>query len=366
MGLIQTVLGSAYLSVPKPRIDFSGVGEGCVGPFCSGPCEKPRDQVPPAELMDFSRGAEILLQWPRLSHAGGFVRISWASYMNSNDMEEFDRFVDRYLCYESECGPEDPKVPNGADKGALCQTTVQVPLHLPNGPAVMQWAHFGGGSSLGDYYSCVDVLVTGGPVAAPLDHSVFYGGDFASLSDKECKFFNTNQLGICVEEPCIMGKYPGQHFGVPKKSSEIEPDIRISGSDSISLPLDCGSGTTMPSLYALCNEGKGLKCIHQCCPFYVNCDKSPRFVQLDGSSVCFDDRIVELNSAPCEDCVCFSELLRICIGVMDKSIHCIGDCVPEYLLCENQAPVSPVISLPDGIVCSMNSIMSTERSSCGA
>jgi len=65
----------------------------------------------------------------------------------------------------------------------------------------MQWAWFGGAFALGDYYSCVDYKIAGGPTGSQAA-AVFIGGDYTYPGQQKCKFFNTDRLHQCVNEPC--------------------------------------------------------------------------------------------------------------------------------------------------------------------
>jgi hypothetical protein len=82
----------------------------------------------------------------------------------------------------------------------------------------MQWAWWGGAFALGDYYSCVDYEISGGPTGARKD-PFFKGGDYANPNQQKCKYFNTNALHVCVNEPCNGPPSPGEHNGEPSPRS---------------------------------------------------------------------------------------------------------------------------------------------------
>jgi len=148
------------------------------------------------------------VQWPRNNHAGGFIRLAWTQTSGSDVHANFDNGVQEIVCHEiGGCFPDDSSNPNGGDSGPgdgssrACSASINVPLHLTDGEWTLQWAWFGGAFALGDYYSCIDYKISGGPTAAKLD-AVFKGGDYTYPGQNKCKFFNTDRLHACVQEPC--------------------------------------------------------------------------------------------------------------------------------------------------------------------
>jgi len=91
---------------------------------------------------------------------------------------------------------------------------------LTDGTWTLQWAWFGGAFALGDYYSCIDYVISGGVAVTAQSSPVFYGGDYTYPNQAKCKFFNTDRLHECVNEPCNNPIYPasqeqsGPAFGV--------------------------------------------------------------------------------------------------------------------------------------------------------
>jgi hypothetical protein len=84
-----------------------------------------------------------------------------------------------------------------------CQGPITIPTNLPDGPATLQYIHFGGGPFLGEHVSCADIMIRGGPQENRADPPVFKGGDTQNPEDKaKCTYYNTNMLGKCVFEPC--------------------------------------------------------------------------------------------------------------------------------------------------------------------
>jgi len=155
-----------------------------------------------------ARGASIKVEWPRNNHAGGFIRLAWAQTSGSDVHANFDNGVQEIVCHENGgCYPDDPSNPNGGDSGPgdgskrACSASITVPLHLADGSWTLQWAWFGGAFALGDYYSCVDYKIQGGPTGSKLD-AVFIGGDYTYPGQNKCKFFNTDRLHQCIQEPC--------------------------------------------------------------------------------------------------------------------------------------------------------------------
>jgi len=225
LGLLSGALGHSYLTKPTSRSNQRNSVTGCRGPNCLGPCDvKLSNAQTPA--VTIARGQTIQLNWPRNNHAGGFIRVAWAPTSNSDSHEAFDANVQEFFCHEKGgCKPDNPSDANGGDSAPAdgsfqpCAASVTVPPHLADGKWTLQWAWFGGAFALGDYYSCVDYTVSGGPSgSAPA--TFFEGGDFSYPGQQKCKFFNTDRLHRCVNEPCNNPVYSlsvqqsGAPFGV--------------------------------------------------------------------------------------------------------------------------------------------------------
>jgi len=217
--------GHSYLTSPISRSDQTQSNSGCRGPACLGPCDIPLSEATRAPIT-IQRGATINPQWPRNNHAGGFIRFSWAPTSQSDTASAFDNGVNTVYCHEiGGCKPDDPTNPNGGDSAPAdgsfqpCQTTITVPSYLTDGLWTLQWAWFGGAFALGDYYSCVDYRISGGPSGSQ-QAAVYHGGDYSNPGANVCKFFNTDRLHQCVDEPCSNPIYPlsmqetGPAFGV--------------------------------------------------------------------------------------------------------------------------------------------------------
>jgi len=208
----------SYLTTPISRANQRQTQAGCRGPGCLGPCEVSKVQaLTPAAAI--ARGDTISVTWPRNNHAGGFVRYAWATFDNSDDPTAFDSGAQLFTCFEigTDCKPSDPSTPNGGDTGAqfICTKDIVVPGYLTDGKWTFQWAWFGGAFTLGDYYGCVDYNVAGGPSADKQD-AYFTGGDYANPGNNGvCKFFNTDRLHNCVNEPCNNPNLPGENTGPP-------------------------------------------------------------------------------------------------------------------------------------------------------
>lgn len=204
---VSYVLGHSYVTQPITRSNQKQTNSGCRGPTCLGPCDVPLNQAR-TPAVTIARGGTIKVEWPRNNHAGGFIRLAWAQTSGSDSHTNFDNGVQEIVCHETGgCFPDDPNAPNGGDSGPgdgssrACSATITVPLHLADGSWTLQWAWFGGAFALGDYYSCVDYKISGGPTAAKVD-AVFKGGDYTYPGQNKCKFFNTDRLHQCVQEPC--------------------------------------------------------------------------------------------------------------------------------------------------------------------
>jgi len=204
---ITYVLGHSYVTSPITRSNQKQTNSGCRGPNCLGPCDVPLNQAR-TPAVTIARGASIKVEWPRNNHAGGFIRLAWAQTSGSDSHANFDNGVQEIVCHETGgCFPDDPSNPNGGDSGPgdgssrACSVSISVPLHLTDGSWTLQWAWFGGAFALGDYYSCVDYKIQGGPSGPKLD-AEFIGGDYTYPGQNKCKFFNTDRLHQCIQEPC--------------------------------------------------------------------------------------------------------------------------------------------------------------------
>jgi len=181
---------------------------------CTGPCEV--DYTPFQANYTVARGGNLTLEWPRNSHAGGFIRISWiprgSGVAETHAM--FDENVFEYGCFETTCWADQDANGTGGNPGGLgsddngpdglinpCTFQTKVPLHLEDGSYTMQWAWYGGGGGFnGDYYSCVNFMVSGGAAVGPQLTAKFIGGDVSSPD--QCKFWTTDRLHYCTSEPC--------------------------------------------------------------------------------------------------------------------------------------------------------------------
>jgi len=229
LGIIGGTLGHSYVTSPTSRSNQKETSTGCRGPSCLGPCDKPASQA--RTPITVARGQSISIQWPRNNHAGGFIRIAWAQTSQSDSHAAFDANVQEVSCHErGGCKPDSASDPNGGDSGPLdgsvnpCTLSVTVPSHLTDGLWTMQWAWFGGAFALGDYYSCVDYKISGGASGAKAD-AFFVGGDYTYPGQQKCKFFNTDRLHQCVNEPCnnpvyaLNAERSGTPFGIATTSS---------------------------------------------------------------------------------------------------------------------------------------------------
>jgi len=257
--LVETAFGHSYLTNPISRSNQKQSNAGCRGPACLGPCDIPLASATRAPI-SIQRGATINPQWPRNNHAGGFIRFAWAPTAQSDNAASFDAGVESIFCHEiGGCGPSNPSDPNGGDTGPAdgsvnpCQTTITVPLSLPNGLYTLQWAWFGGAFALGDYYSCVDYQITGGPTGNAVA-AVYHGGDYSNPNANVCKFFNTDRLHVCVNEPCNNPIYPasvqetGPAFGFSSASSSSSSSSSTSTSTTHApaTPLTTGAAHASP------------------------------------------------------------------------------------------------------------------------
>jgi len=233
VAFIAQALGHSYLTNPTSRSNQKNSATGCRGPACLGPCDRSLSGATRAPI-SINRGDSISVEWPRNNHAGGFIRLAWARTSDSDSHSAFDNGVQQINCHEvGGCKPDDPSDPNGGDTAPSdgsrqpCRTTITVPLHLADGKYTLQWAWFGGAFELGDYYSCVDYNVAGGPTGTQLS-AVYKGGDYSYPGQNKCKFFNTDRLHRCVDEPCDNpvysgGERSGPAFGISSTVTPVTP-----------------------------------------------------------------------------------------------------------------------------------------------
>lgn len=221
LGLIYGAIGHSYVTDPISRSNQKQSNAGCRGPACLGPCDVPLASKTRAAIT-VSRGDQITIKWPRNNHAGGFIRFAWASTSQSDSHDAFDAHVHQINCHETGgCFPDSPSDPNGGDSGAgdgssrACSSVLTVPPHLSDGDWTLQWAWFGGAFALGDYYSCIDYKISGGKSGSFTPS--FIGGDYSNPNQQKCKFFNTNKLRVCTNEPCNNPIFPAyqQQSGMP-------------------------------------------------------------------------------------------------------------------------------------------------------
>jgi len=236
--LLSQVIGHSYVTSPISRSFQAQSESGCRGPACLGPCDIPLSQATRAPIVA-ARGSSITVNWPRNNHAGGFIRFAWAPTSQSDTASVFDQNVQQINCHEVGCGPSDPSNPNGGDNGPAdgssmaCTQTFEIPQTLTDGDWTLQWAWFGGAFSLGDYYSCVDYKISGGPTGS--FSPAFIGGDYTYPGQQKCKFFNTDALHQCVDEPCNNPIFPisQEESGAPA-SGQIGMGLASSSSSSSS------------------------------------------------------------------------------------------------------------------------------------
>lgn len=250
--LLSGAFGHSYVTSPQSRSNQAQTNTGCRGPNCLGPCDIPLSARKSSSAVHAAkRGDSLTIQWPRNNHAGGFIRFAWAPTAQSDNATYFDNHVQQINCHEvGGCHPDDPSNPNGGDSGPAdgssraCTSTINVPADLADGAWTLQWSWFGGAFSLGDYYSCVDYSISGGS-SGPTPVPVFVGGDYSFPNQNKCKFFNTDRLHVCVNEPCNNPIYPAaqQQSGPP---AYVQKDFNggspaASTSTSASVPSTTGS-----------------------------------------------------------------------------------------------------------------------------
>ncbi|KAJ2747854.1 hypothetical protein GGI20_000149 [Coemansia sp. BCRC 34301] len=261
--LVASCAGHSMLSTPPTRGNTKWWGTCAAGAGCKGPCDSPKADSPFNSIYVpktyIQRGQQLNVGWHRLNHPGGFVRMAMVPFNQSDSWSAFNDNVLKYTCYETNCGPTDPNNKmfgylNGPGSD-LCSTTVTVPSNIPDNTAVtLQWMWYGGGiyygevdTSFGEYYSCSDLIVSGGPSSEEKPVATFAGGDATYPNSDVCKYWGSNKVGDCnfgdrvpnpIEgnllsqslEPCIRGpQLKGQPAGfglAPGSGNQTAPSYK--------------------------------------------------------------------------------------------------------------------------------------------
>jgi hypothetical protein len=192
---VSNVHGHSYLCEPNSRSLQCGADRGQRG---FGPCDS-SFAASQAGVISASRGQRVPIKWPRNNHPGGVIRIAFAPVEQSDNPAAFDANVIKRVCHEQPC--------NAANQAStMCETFVDIPAHLKDGTWTMQWAWYGGGQGLSDYYSCVDFNIRGG-ATGPKPAETFTGGDARNKDNSKCFICEgcATRLGLCktFNEPCF-------------------------------------------------------------------------------------------------------------------------------------------------------------------
>jgi len=209
LSCIVLINGHSYMTFPIDRSNQAQSETGCrvEAPENCSVCDSPTPMASPTTIQ---RGQTLQLHWARNNHPGGFIRISWAPTTSSHSASVFDSNVQLYMCFEipaTACLPTAGAQDDATDYPGLSQTacgaSITVPTYLTDGAWTLQWAWFGGYSILGDYYSCVDYMVSGGSSVTAYPGAYFTGSDRANPTNTNiCLFRNTDRIGECYKEPC--------------------------------------------------------------------------------------------------------------------------------------------------------------------
>ncbi|KAJ2845915.1 hypothetical protein IWW36_004590 [Coemansia brasiliensis] len=263
--LVASCAGHSLLSTPAPRGNVKWWGTCAAGAGCSGPCDSPKAESPFNSIYNpktyVQRGQELEVVWNRLNHPGGFVRLAMVPFNQSDDWAAFNDNVLKYTCYETTCGPSDPNDDHfghlNGPGSSPCKTTLTIPENIPDNTAMtLQWIWYGGGiyygepdTSFGEYYSCSDMIVTGGPSSNQKPEPVFKGGDVTYPNSDVCKYWGSNRVGDCN----FGGRKPNPIEG-DLLSQSLEPCMRGPelkgkpyGMDSGSEPSPAESSYSAPS-----------------------------------------------------------------------------------------------------------------------
>ncbi|PVU96516.1 hypothetical protein BB561_001126 [Smittium simulii] len=205
--------GHGMMSFPVPRGNKKWGGTCAAGAGCKGPCDDVRANSltnNPYHLPHtIGRGEELTVKWSRLNHPGGFVRLAMVPIDNSDSWDSFNNNVLKYTCYETNCGPQDPKDtkfgPLSGPGDSECSTKLSIPTNLPDGLFTLQFIWYGGGiyygqvdTSFGEFYSCSDIKIQGGsPPSSQKSAPAFVGGDIMYPTENVCRYWGSNKVGDC-------------------------------------------------------------------------------------------------------------------------------------------------------------------------
>ncbi|KAJ2822512.1 hypothetical protein IWW50_004179 [Coemansia erecta] len=257
--LVASCAGHSMLAKPASRGNVEWWGTCAAGAGCKGPCDSPKASSPFNSIYNpkttVQRGQELDVQWNRLNHPGGFVRLAMVPFDQSDDWAAFNDNILKYTCYETNCGPSNSSDTvfghlNGPGSSP-CTTTVTIPENIPDNTAVtLQWIWYGGGiyygqvdTSFGEYYGCSDMIVVGGPTSAQKPAPVFAGGDITYPNSGVCKYWGSNKVG-----DCNFGDRKPSPVDGDLLSQSLEPCIR--GPELKGTPYGMGSGPSSPDVFA--------------------------------------------------------------------------------------------------------------------
>ncbi|KAJ9068467.1 hypothetical protein DSO57_1028304 [Entomophthora muscae] len=203
-------LAHSNLRSPIPRGNTRWSSYCSRGQGCPGPCESLASESQftlrfyPKQLI--RRGERLRVEWLRQNHPGGFVRLAFVPFSQSDNATRFEASVAKFVCYETNCGENEADQVLGAMNGRgddVCSTYVSVPGNLPDGPVTMQWLWFGGGvyfsnneTAFANYYNCADLELVGG-VRSSQAPPTFQGGDATTQNPNMCRYWGSNRVGEC-------------------------------------------------------------------------------------------------------------------------------------------------------------------------
>lgn len=156
----------------------------------------------------YRRGEFVTVEWAKNNHRGGFIRLSMVPIKDRMSHAAHSRMAFRYACFASDPVPCSYNHCGTDEERLMYRTTVQIPTVYPDGLYVLGWAWFGGAvrksSFFGDYWSCSEVLITGGPRTDTYD-PLFRPGENRNRVSREkpqsC-YSGVDRLGTCKREPC--------------------------------------------------------------------------------------------------------------------------------------------------------------------
>lgn len=199
-----------YRTMRKPECRFGGPPHA-PNDTCVGPCiDRNSWQFYQGKRPEYRRGQLVTISWARNNHRGGFIRLSILPIADRMNYRAHEAMAFRYGCFAAEevpCEHGDC----GTDEDMLrYRTTVQIPTIFDDGVYVLAWVWYGGTvrktSYFGTYWSCTEVLITGGPITFQYQPVFLPGGtiNWRNMNNPNTCFAAASDVLTCPREPCTV------------------------------------------------------------------------------------------------------------------------------------------------------------------